>query len=120
LFKKFHFPCPEPLKIVWWTCSQTGVFRGSSLPQPGIPARIPGIPKQEHRHHGELNHDPSDFHTSEMHNAHALLGGGGPVIYCFCPGPGIFRVQQVNANLPFVNNIPTITPFNTMPTPWIN
>jgi hypothetical protein len=34
--KKFYFPSPEYSKTVRRTCSQTGLFRGCSLSQPGI------------------------------------------------------------------------------------
>jgi hypothetical protein len=34
--KKFYFPSPEYSKTIRCTCSQTGVFRGCSLSQPGI------------------------------------------------------------------------------------
>ncbi len=33
--KKFYFPSPEYSKTVRCTCSQTGLFRGCSLTQPG-------------------------------------------------------------------------------------
>jgi len=34
--KKFYFPSPEYSKTGRCTCSQTGLFRGCSLSQPGI------------------------------------------------------------------------------------